>query len=349
MKAGVGIDPRLGLARSDQRTLVQEAARLGYESLWMPAAITGRSIFQTAVEWWRATAEATREGLKIGVSVVPFPGWSVPTLAAEAATVSEITGGKFVLGIGLGSYPAEAFLRMFNLPRVPVVSFTRDYLATLRRLFAGEAVDYTGTAVSLHGVSLGFTAPTVPVFLAAMGPQMLRLSGEMSDGVTPNWSSPEQIVWMREQVAAGARRAGRDVSEVPFAQYIRVCIDEDEDAARRAFATQVLGYAMARPGQPKDQGYRAHFGRMGFEETLTELETRRDAGTRMSELVDAVPVELLLKVGYFGHPAGATTALKSLSQGLDEAMVRLITVRSGDLGACLTSIRACQPGGWVAG
>ncbi len=349
MKAGVGIDPRLGLARSEQRALVQEAARLGYASLWMPAAVAGRSVFQAAVEWWAATADVVPEGLGVGISVVPFPGWSVPTLAAEAATVSEITGGKFVLGIGLGGYPGESFRSMLGLPLVPSVTLTRDYLVTLRGLFAGDTVNYTGKGVSLHGASLGFKAPKVPVYLAAMGPQMLRLSGELADGVTPNWTSPEQIVWLREQVANGARRAGRDASEVPFAQYIRVCLDEDEDAARRAFATQVLGYAMARPGQPKDQGYRAHFGRMGFEDILTELEARRDAGTSLSELVDAVPAELLLKVGYFGRAPGAAAALKQLSQGLDEAMVRLISVRPGDLEACLTAVRACQPGGWATG
>src|SRR5579859_2395868 len=347
MKAGVGIDPRLGLSRADQRALVQEAVRLGYQSLWMPAGITGRSVFQTSVEWWAATTEVVPEGLVIGISVVPFPGWTVPTLAAESATVSEITGGKFILGIGLGSYPAPAFLKSMGLPRVPPVALTRDYLQTLRGLFAGDTVDYTGQGVNLHGQALGVKAPRVPVYLAAMGPQMLRLSGELADGVTPNWSSPEQIVWLREQVAQGLRRAGREAAEVPFAQYIRVCIDDDEDAARRTFATQVLGYAMARPGQPKDQGYRAHFGRMGFEDILTELEARRDAGTPVSELVDTVPTELLRKVGYFGRPSGAAAALKRLSRGLDEAMVRLITVRQSDLAACLNSIRACQPTGWA--
>jgi alkanesulfonate monooxygenase SsuD/methylene tetrahydromethanopterin reductase-like flavin-dependent oxidoreductase (luciferase family) len=347
MKAGVGIDARLGLARSDQRALVQEAAGLGYQSLWMPAGITGRSVFQTAVEWWSATGEVVPEGLGIGISVVPFPGWTVPTLAAESATVSEITGGKFVLGIGLGGYPAESFRGSLGLPLVAPVAFTRDYLVTLRGLFAGETVDHAGKGVSLHGVSLGFEAPKVPVYLAAMGPQMLRLSGELSDGVTPNWSSPEQIVWLRERVAEGAQRAGRDVSEVPCAQYIRVCIDGDEDAARRAFATQVLSYAMARRGQPKNQGYRAHFGRMGFEDILTELEARRDAGTPLPELVDAVPAELLLRVGYFGHPSGAAAALKRLSPGLDEAMVRIITVHPADLEACMTTVRACQPAGWA--
>jgi alkanesulfonate monooxygenase SsuD/methylene tetrahydromethanopterin reductase-like flavin-dependent oxidoreductase (luciferase family) len=152
---------------------------------------------------------------------------------------------------------------------------------------------------------------------------------------------------MRECVAEGARRAGRDPSEVPFAQYIRVCIDDDEAAARRAFTVEVLGYAMARPGQPKDRGYRAHFARMGFESTLNELEARREAGADIADLVDAVPAELLRRVGYFGKPDGAAEALRDLSRGLDEAIVRLITVRRGDLDACLRAIDACQPSGWA--
>jgi alkanesulfonate monooxygenase SsuD/methylene tetrahydromethanopterin reductase-like flavin-dependent oxidoreductase (luciferase family) len=347
MKAGVGIDPRLGLARADQRALVKEGARLGFDSLWTPAGVTGRSVFKTCRDWWEATTDVVAGGLSVGTSVIPFPGWTVPTLAAESATLGELSGGKFNLGIGLGTYPSEAFRRQLGLPDVSPLAITRDYLSTLRTLFGGGTVDYTGKAVSLHGVQLAFKAPSVPVYLAAMGPQMLRLSGELADGVTPNWSSAEQIVWMREHVAEGARRAGRDPAEIPFAQYIRVCVDQDEEAARRAFATQVLGYALARPGQPKDKGYRAHFGRMGFEDILTELEARRERGTPLSELVDAVPRELLLRVGYFGHPAGAAAALRTLSRGLDEAMVRLITVRPGDLEACLETIRACQPAGWV--
>jgi alkanesulfonate monooxygenase SsuD/methylene tetrahydromethanopterin reductase-like flavin-dependent oxidoreductase (luciferase family) len=350
MKAGVGIDPGLGLSGAQQRALVQESARLGYDSLWMPASAAGRSVFHTAVEWWRATTDVIAEGLRVGISVVPFPVWTVPTLAAQSATVSEITSGKFILGIGLGGYPSEPFRKQWGLPLVPPVALTRDFLCTLRALLAGETVEYEGKGVTLHGAQLGGAqlAPRVPVSLGALGPQMLRLSGEQSDGVAPNWSSPEQIAWMRERVAAGALKAGRQPSDVPFTQYIRVCIDEDEQAARRAFATQVLGYAMARPGQPKDQGYRAHFGRMGFEEILTELEARREKGARISELVDAVPSELLLRVGYFGRRSGAAEALRRLSRGLDEATVRLIAARPGDLDALVTSVRACEPGGWAA-
>jgi hypothetical protein len=81
---------------------------------------------------------------------------------------------------------------------------------------------------------------------------------------------------------------------------------------------------------------------------LTKLEARRDAGTPVDELVDSVPPELALRVGYFGKPAGAAAALQRLSTGLDEAMVRLITCRRGDLDACLTAIEACEPSSWRA-
>ncbi|MBV9896869.1 MAG: LLM class flavin-dependent oxidoreductase [Chloroflexi bacterium] len=342
MKAGVGIDPRLGLSRQQQTELVKEAARLGFDSLWTPAGVTVRSIFLTCRDWWEAS------GLSVGTSVIPFPGWSLPTLAAEAASLNDLCGGKFSLGIGLGAYPSPALLRQLNLPKVPTVTYTREYLSGLQTLLKGETLDADGQGVKLHGLRLAFEAPKTPVYLAAMGERMLRLAGECADGVTPNWCSAAQIAWMRTYVNQGAQKAGRTAADVPFALYIRVCIDEDEDAARRTFAGNMLGYAMARPGQPKDSGYRAHFGRMGFEEVLTDLERRRDQGAKVSELVDLVPPELLRRVGYFGRADGAAEALRVLAADLDEAMVRLITVRSGDLDACVAAITACQPSGWAA-
>src|SRR6266567_3158613 len=115
MLVGVGIDPGLGLSREQQRTLVQESARLGYDSLWTPAGVT-RPIFQTCRDWWEATTDVVANGLRVGTSVIPFPGWTVPTLAAESASLNEVTSGKFNLGIGLGAYPAEGFRQQLGLP-----------------------------------------------------------------------------------------------------------------------------------------------------------------------------------------------------------------------------------------
>jgi hypothetical protein len=111
--------------------------------------------------------------------------------------------------------------------------------------------------------------------------------------------------------------------------YIRVCIDDDADAARQAFGEQVLGYALGRRGVPQNAGYRGLFAQMGFEAELTELESRRDQGTALPELVAAAPDEMLHAVGYYGPAAGAPAVFARLSAGLDEAIVRVITARPG--------------------
>src|SRR5918911_325631 len=176
----------------------------------------------------------------------------------------------------------------------------------------------SGPAVTLKGVQLGFKPEArVPVMLGALGPQMLSLSGAASDGACLNWCTPQQIAWSRRRIAEGARRAGRDPSEVSLIEYIRMCIDDDVAAARRAYARATLGYALARPGARKDQGYRAHFTRMGFDEALNDLETRRERGASNDDLADACPDDLLLAVGYFGPPSGAAAAFRRLSEGLD--------------------------------
>jgi alkanesulfonate monooxygenase SsuD/methylene tetrahydromethanopterin reductase-like flavin-dependent oxidoreductase (luciferase family) len=336
MQIGVGLDARLGLSFEQHREMAGEAARLGYQSLWSPAGAAGLDSFHVCAAWNQAS------GLETGISVVPAPNWTVPTLASEAATVGVMTGGAFILGIGPGSAYTAGYQRTFGLPDVPPVAQMRAYLTTLRGLLAGERVDYEGGGVALHGVGLGFKPPRVPVYLAALGPMMLRLAGELADGVTPNWSTPEQIAWCRQRVAEGARKVGRDPGDVPFAQYIRVCVDEDEEAARRAFAAQVLAYAMARPGASKEHGYRAHFARMGFGPALDELEALRDAGTPESQLVDRIDPTLLLKVGYFGRPAGAAAHFRRLAEGLDTAMVRIIAARPGTDPVRL-AMDACRP------
>ena len=76
-------------------------------------------------------------------------------------------------------------------------------------------------------------------------------------------------------------------------------------------------------------GYRGLFGQMGFEEVLRDLEARRDQGATVSQLVDAVPEQMLQAVGYYGPAAAAPAAFARLSAGLDEAIVRVITARPG--------------------
>ena len=322
MIIGVGLDGRLGLSFEQLREVAQEAERLGFESVWTPAGGVPDS-FHLCGAWSEDTA------LRTGISVVPAARmWRPLSLAIQAATVAQLSSGRFVLGMGTGG-SGPAFWESVGLPNRPI-AVMRDYATTVRRLLAGETVTSDGPAGRLRSVSLGMTAPpTAPVYLAALGQQMLRLAGEVADGALLNWATPDRIVDSRARIAEGAVTAGRDPGEIPMTMYVRVCIDDDVAAARRAFGEQVIGYALAEKGAPLDVGYRGLFGQMGFGEALSELEDRRDRGESFAELVDAAPDELFAAVGYFGPAEGAPVAFARLSAGLDETIVRIITARPG--------------------
>ncbi len=341
MEIGLGVDAGAGLTFAQHREVARAAARAGYDSCWTPSGI-GQDAFQVCAQWWAASAEERPDGLATGISVVPVPLWTAPALATAAATLGELTGGRFTLGVGSGSIHSAAYRERLGVPDWPPLALMRDYLLTLRPLLAGERVDHTGPAVRLRGVALGARPPHVPVYLGALGPRMLRLAGEAADGAALNWCTPEQIAWSRERVAEGAARAGRDPGEVRIAEYIRVCVDDDEDAARRAYTRAVLGYALAQPGAAKDRGYRAHFARMGFAAALADLEARRDRGAPEAELVEAFPRELLRLVGYYGPAAGAAVAFARLARGLDTAIVRVVPARPGP-DAVMAVLEACRP------
>jgi alkanesulfonate monooxygenase SsuD/methylene tetrahydromethanopterin reductase-like flavin-dependent oxidoreductase (luciferase family) len=329
MIIGAGLDARLGLPFEQMRAAAKEAERAGFESLWTPAGGVPDS-FHVCAAWSQDTT------LRTGISVVPAARmWTPLALAAQAATLAQLSGGRFVLGLGTGGYGPE-FLSSLGLADRPI-ALMREYVTAVRGLLAGHAVTAGPLIGAGHGApgwprsaSLGVTdLPPAPVYLAALGPQMLRLAGESADGALLNWATPERIAASRALVDEGAARSGRGPGTVPLTMYIRVCVDEDVTAARQAFGAQVLGYAMGPPGIPPSAGYRGLFAQMGFEAELSELERRRDRGTAMRELVDAAPDEMLRAVGYYGPPAGAPRAFARLSTGLDEAIVRIITARPG--------------------
>jgi alkanesulfonate monooxygenase SsuD/methylene tetrahydromethanopterin reductase-like flavin-dependent oxidoreductase (luciferase family) len=332
MMIGVGLDARLGLPFGQLRAAAQEAERLGFESLWTPAGGVPDS-FHVCAAWSQDTA------LRTGISVVPAARmWTPLGLAAQAATLAQLSSGRFVLGLGTGGY-GPGFWASVGLPNRPI-AVMREYVTAVRTLLAGQQAE-AGKIITRErtspgapgwpqSASLGLPAPApAPVYLAALGPQMLRLAGESADGALLNWATPGRIAFSRARIDEGAARAGRDQGSVPMTMYIRVCIDDDVAAARQAFGAQVLGYAMGPPGIPPNAGYRGLFAQMGFDAELGELERRRDRGTSMADLVDAAPEELLRAVGYYGPAGPAPAAFARLSAGLDETVVRIVTARPG--------------------
>jgi alkanesulfonate monooxygenase SsuD/methylene tetrahydromethanopterin reductase-like flavin-dependent oxidoreductase (luciferase family) len=334
MLIGVGLDGRLGLPFDQLREAAREAAQFGFESVWTPAGGVPDS-FHVCAAWSQDTS------LRTGISVVPAARmWTPLGLAVQAATLAQLSSGHFVLGLGTGGY-GPGFWASVGLSNRPI-AVMRDYVTQVRALLDGKTVT-TGPPVDVgrdsggagapgwpRPASLGLAdLPTAPVYLAALGPQMLRLAGEVADGALLNWATPERIALSRARIDEGAARAGREPGAVPMTMYIRVCIDDDVAAARQAFGAQVLGYAMGHPGVPQTAGYRGLFAQMGFDEDLRELEERRDRGEAVPQLVAAASDEMLRAVGYYGPAAEAPAAFARLSRGLDEAIVRVITARPG--------------------
>jgi alkanesulfonate monooxygenase SsuD/methylene tetrahydromethanopterin reductase-like flavin-dependent oxidoreductase (luciferase family) len=266
--------------------------------------------------------------------------------AMSGGTVSQLTGGRFIMGIGAGGAYRPRTRQSLGLPRFSTLGLMRDYLVAVRGLVAGEEVTYDGEVVRLRGVKLAITPPPrTPIYLGALGPEMLRLGGELADGICLNWCTPAQIAWSRERIAEGAARAGRDPSSVQVVEYIRVCVDQDVDAARRAFARSTMGYALGQrvpTDRERQLGYRAHFERMGFSEALSELDRMRQRGATPNEVADAFPPELLKRVGYYGQPDEAAAVFRRLAEGLDVAIVRVVAARPG-VESVLAVLQACRP------
>ena len=345
MEIGVGLDPRLQLSIPEQEELSREAARLGYTSIWTPEG-TGQDSFQLCARRWAASREVVPGGLGTGIAVSPVMYRTPVAFAMSGGTLSQLTGGRFFMGIGTGGVYRPRSRRTMGLPRLSALSMMRDYLATTRALVAGEEVDYQGDVVTIRGVKLDINPPPrTPVYLGALGPEMLRLAGEMADGACLNWCNPEQIAWSRERIAEGAARVQRDPAEVKVVEYIRVCVDDDVDTARQAYARSTMGYALGQQvptERERRQSYRGHFERMGFTEELAELDRMRTAGASRDEVAGAFSTELLLNVGYYGPADGAAEAFSSLAKGLDVAVVRVVAARPG-LDSVLAVMRACQP------
>jgi len=197
---------------------------------------------------------------------------------------------------------------------------------------AGSVTEKPIAAVRAYVGEVRKVAANVPLLIGALGPQMLRLAGRHAQGAALNWCTPEQVDWSRKEAGPDAK----------MLDYIRVCVDEDVPAARRALAEQILAYAMlVRPSGAS--GYRKHFARMGFDEEVTHLEQLKRNGASDAELAKAMPERLLTTFGYAGRGDGAKEWFARMSRGLDVAVVRLLTPRPGDMRPVMAAIEAFAP------
>ena len=179
MKLGVHLGYwGLGLTSQDQKEIVQEAESLGYDSVWTAEAYGSDAA--TILGWLAAQTEK----IKLGSSIFQMPARSAAMTAMTAATIDNLSDGRMLLGIGSsGPQVAEGWHgQRFGKQ----IQRTREYVAVVRKALARERLEYKGETIELPlpdgpGKALKLTIKTVqeqiPIFLAAIGPNNVKLAG----------------------------------------------------------------------------------------------------------------------------------------------------------------------------
>ena len=153
MEIGVGLDHTLGMNWDDQANLAREAAELGYESIWTPENI-GTDSFQVCARRWEASCDVVDGGLTTGIGVSPVMYRTPIGFAMSGGTMSQQTGGKFIMGIGAGSAYRPANRRDLGFPRVSALNLMRDYLTTIKGLVNGERVSHQGEFINYNNIRM---------------------------------------------------------------------------------------------------------------------------------------------------------------------------------------------------
>jgi len=237
------------LAWRDVVQIAQTAEESGYQAIFAPE-IGAREAFSTLVGLAPETSQ-----IRLVTGVAPIGSRDPRRMAMEAATLHDLSGGRGVLGLG---------------SREPI-DRTRTTIAAIRALLAGEEpkVEDGEGALALSGLDL--FPGRMPIYLAALGPRMTELAGEVADGVVLNWCTPERVAQAREQLARGAARTRRDVGSVAVCVYVRAAVGMSDELAMEALREATAEYAtMPRYARQLDAMGLGAEGRRAAEATSLE-------------------------------------------------------------------------------
>ena len=255
--------------RSLERTqsLAGLAEMLGFESVF-DNHIAGRDGLATLVAYGQAT---TRVGL--GTGVYPMLHMSPVALAQLAASVDELLDGRLVLGIGTSHRRTIENWHGRPFPRSPLTAM-RETITVLRSLFTTGEAALDGEYVKVTGFAFrGFTPRAdLPIYVAALGPQMLQLAGELADGVMLWLCNPDYIRdVVVPNVTAGAERAGRDPADIEIVPAVTCALTDDPERAYAAMRAQLVTY-LSLPF------YRSMLADSGFGDDLAAFDEGMAAG-----------------------------------------------------------------------
>jgi F420-dependent oxidoreductase-like protein len=227
-----------------------------------------------------------------------MPGRTPALTAMTAATIDELSGGRFRLGIGSsGPQVAEGW---HGQRFAHQLQRTREYVEVVRKALSRERLEYHGETIELPlpdgpGKALKLTIKPVqeriPIYLAAIGPKNTALAGEIADGWLPTFFSPEHVGHLRGLLEEGAARAGRSLDGFEMVPNVTAYVSDDRELARNLMRP-VLALYIGGMGSRKQNFYNNLVQRYGFEEAAKEIQDLYLDG-KQAEAGEAIPAELI--------------------------------------------------------
>jgi F420-dependent oxidoreductase-like protein len=235
------------------------------------------------VDLFTVLAAAVREvpDIEVASGVVPIQNQHPMLMAQRALTLNMIGNGRFTLGVGVTHRMVTE--GMWGISWDRSVRRLIEYLDGLLPLLAGEPADATGELVTTRGALQIPNAPTPQVYVAALGPQMLRLTGRRTAGTITWMTGPKTL---REHIGptlrAAAAEAGRPEGSVKVAAALPISVTDDGDAARSVAAQQFAMYGHL-------PSYRAMLDREGYSgpEDAALIGNEDEVRGRLDEVRDA--------------------------------------------------------------
>ncbi|RSN62556.1 F420-dependent methylene-tetrahydromethanopterin reductase [Amycolatopsis sp. WAC 04182] len=271
------------VSRGPRETLdfVLEAEKLGLDECWVAEA-------------WGSDAPsvlgylaARTERIRLGSGIIQLGTRTPVAIAQTALTLSELSGGRFVLGLGASG--PQVIEGLHGVPFARPLTRMRETVAIIRQAFAGEKISFSGKEfeIPLPGESrpmrLSAAAnPDIPIYLATLSPKLLELTGEIADGWLGTSFVPEGAQAYFSHLDAGLAKAGRTRADLEVCQGAEVAFATDEAELRGMVAGRKaeLAFSLGGMGSAKTNFYNNAYSRQGWAEAAAAVRERWQAGDR---------------------------------------------------------------------
>jgi F420-dependent oxidoreductase-like protein len=286
--AGTGTFISVGRSLDQALERVRRADELGYDSAYV-THIAGRDSLTVLMAYAAAT-----DRIRLGTGVLPMYSRTPVATAQQAATIDEFSGGRMVLGIGVSHQVTVESWYGSRIER-PVAEM-REYVGALRAMFEGRDIP-PGKKFPTQFRFMGLEPrPELPIYIAALSPNMLRLAGEVADGVMLWLCNPGYIRdVVVPEVAAGRERAGKGMEGFDIVAAVPAAVTDDQAGAFETMRGDLITY-WSLPF------YRAMIARCGHDADIAAFDAGMKAGD-LDKAEEGISDRFLDALTAIGSPA----------------------------------------------